>query len=110
CGARGECTPQHFIDESVHQIRQTVGEEGRAICALSGGVDSAVAAVLVHKAIGRRLLCIFVNNGVLRKNEFAKVQQNLRDKLGLNLDAVDASQQFLDKLAGGSRPGKKSKI
>src|SRR5579864_4009306 len=68
---------------------ETVGEHGRAICALSGGVDSAVAATLVDRALGSRLSCVFVNNGVLRKNEFQKVQQNLRDKLGLSLVAVD---------------------
>jgi GMP synthase (glutamine-hydrolysing) len=110
CGARGDWTPQHFIDETIRQVREAVGEKGRVICALSGGVDSAVAATLVDKAIGRRLVCIFVNNGVLRKNEFEKVQQNLRDKLGLNLDAVDASKQFLDKLAGVVDPEKKRKI
>ena len=75
---------------------QTVGN-GRVICALSGGVDSSVAAELVHRAIGDQLTCIFVNNGVLRKNEFENVQKNLRDKLGLNIDAVDASERFLDQ-------------
>ncbi|HWG89000.1 MAG TPA: glutamine-hydrolyzing GMP synthase, partial [Candidatus Acidoferrales bacterium] len=110
CGARGDWTPQHFIDETIRQVRETVGEEGRVICALSGGVDSAVAATLVDKAIGRRLVSIFVNNGVLRKNEFEKVQQNLRDKLGLNLDAVDATKRFLDRLAGVTDPEKKRKI
>jgi GMP synthase (glutamine-hydrolysing) len=110
CGARGDWTPQHFIEESIRQVRATVGEKGRAICALSGGVDSAVAATLVHRAIGRRLICVFVNNGVLRKNEFQKVQQNLKEKLGLNLVAVDAGQRFLDKLAGVTDPENKRKI
>jgi GMP synthase (glutamine-hydrolysing) len=110
CGARGEWTPQHFIQESIRLVRETVGEQGRAICALSGGVDSAVAATLVHRAIGRRLVCVFVNNGVLRKNEFQKVQQNLKEKLGLNLVAVDASQSFLQKLAGVTDPEQKRKI
>ena len=110
CGARGDWTPQHFIDETIRQVRQTVGEQGSAICALSGGVDSSVAATLVDKAIGRRLICVFVNNGVLRKNEFEKVQQNLRDRLGLNVVAVDATDRFLNKLAGVTDPEKKRKI
>ena len=110
CGARGEWTPQHFIDETIRQVRETVGEQGRAICALSGGVDSAVAATLVDRALGRRLISVFVNNGVLRKNEFQKVQQNLKEKLGLNVVAVDAGQRFLAKLAGVSDPEKKRKI
>ena len=81
------------------------------ICGLSGGVDSSVAAELVHRAIWRSALtCIFVNNGVLRKNEFATVQNNLREKLGLNIDAVDASERFLSKLAGVTEPEKKRKI
>jgi GMP synthase (glutamine-hydrolysing) len=110
CGARGDWTPHQFIDETVADIRRKVGESGRAICALSGGVDSAVAAVLVHRAIGDRLTCIFVNNGVLRKDEFNKVQKNMRDNLGLKLDAVDASQRFLSKLAGVTDPETKRKI
>jgi GMP synthase (glutamine-hydrolysing) len=110
CGARGDWTPQHFIQETIQHIKQTVGEQGRAICALSGGVDSSVAAVLVHRAIGRRLICVFVNNGVLRKNEFQKVQQNLKERLGLNLVGVDASRSFLAKLSGVVDPEKKRKI
>ncbi len=110
CGARGDWTPQHFIDETIRQVKEIVGEQGRAICALSGGVDSAVAATLVDRALGDRLTCVFVNNGVLRKNEFDKVQLSMRDKLGLNLIAVDATQAFLGKLAGVSDPEKKRKI
>ncbi|HEU5335453.1 MAG TPA: glutamine-hydrolyzing GMP synthase [Terriglobales bacterium] len=110
CGAAPTWTAQHFVDATVAQVRQTVGPEGRAICALSGGVDSSVAAVLVHRAIGERLTCVFVNNGVLRKNEFEKVQQNLRDKLGLRLVAVDASERFLARLAGVTDPEKKRRI
>ncbi len=109
CHARPEWTNQYFIDETVASIRRTVGQ-GRAICALSGGVDSSVAATLVHRAIGERLTCVFVDNGVLRKNEFEKVQQNLRDKLGLNLLAVDATERFLAKLAGVTDPERKRKI
>ena len=114
CGAKPIWTPQHFIDSTIDQVKQQVGS-GRAICALSGGVDSSVAAVLVDRALrgvrGKsRLTCIFVNNGVLRKNEFEKVQKTLRDKLGLRLDAVDATDRFLDKLKGVSDPEKKRKI
>ena len=90
CQAQPSWTPQKFIDSTIAQIRETVGE-GRALCAISGGVDSSVAATLVHRAIGDRLTCVFVNNGVLRKDEYAKVQHNLRTKLKLNIDAVDAS-------------------
>ena len=110
CGAVADWTPARFIDETVEAIKKTVGPEGHAICGLSGGVDSAVAAVLVHKAIGSRLTCVFVNNGVLRKDEFAKVQKNLREKLGLNLVAVDAADRFLRKLAGITDPESKRKI
>ena len=109
CGAAGDWTPAHFIESTVAQIRQKVGS-GHVICGLSGGVDSSVAAVLVHKAIGQQLTCIFVNNGVLRKNEFESVQKNLREKLGLNIVAVDASERFLSKLAGVTDPEKKRKI
>jgi GMP synthase (glutamine-hydrolysing) len=113
CKAQPSWTPQHFVDETITAIRQQVGS-GRAICALSGGVDSAVAATLVDRALRNggqsRLTSVFVNNGVLRKNEFEKVQQNLRDKLGLHVVAVDASERFLGKLAGVTDPEKKRKI
>jgi GMP synthase (glutamine-hydrolysing) len=114
CGAQPTWTPQHFIDATVAQVRAQVGN-GRAICALSGGVDSSVAAVLVDRAMrdasGKsRLTCVFVNNGVLRKNEFEKVQQNMRDNLGLHLIAVDATDRFMNKLAGVTDPETKRKI
>jgi len=115
CGAKPTWTAQHFIDATIASVRQTVGN-GRAICALSGGVDSAVAATLVDRALrhgegsSSRLTCVFVNNGVLRKSEFEKVQQTLRDKLGLHLIAVDATDRFLSKLAGVTEPEKKRKI
>ena len=112
CGAKPTWTAQHFIDATIANVGQTVGQ-GRAICALSGGVDSAVAATLVDRALrdGRssRLTSVFVNNGVLRKNEFEKVQQNLREKLGLQVVAVDATERFLSKLAGITDPEKKRK-
>ncbi len=122
CQAKPTWTPQRFIDSTIEQVKQQVGS-GRAICALSGGVDSSVAAVLVDRALrdakgkhalsgaeGSRLTCVFVNNGVLRKNEFEKVQKTLRDKLGLHLEAVDATARFLGKLKGVTDPEKKRKI
>jgi GMP synthase (glutamine-hydrolysing) len=109
CNAKADWTPAHFIESTVNAIREKVGK-GQAICALSGGVDSSVAAVLVARAIGDQLTCIFVNNGVLRRNEFFKVQETMRSKLHLNLDAVDASGRFLTKLAGITDPETKRKI
>jgi GMP synthase (glutamine-hydrolysing) len=109
CHAKPDWTPEHFIQSTVSAIREKIGD-GHAICALSGGVDSSVAAVLVHRAIGDRLTCVFVDNGVLRKNEFFKVQENLRNKLGLNLVAVNASSRFLNKLGGITDPEAKRKI
>jgi GMP synthase (glutamine-hydrolysing) len=114
CGAKPTWTPQHFITSTLEQIKQQVGT-GRAICGLSGGVDSCAAAVLVDRALrdqrGKpRLTCVFVNNGLLRKNEFEKVQKMLRDRLGLHLEAVDATDRFLGRLAGVSDPEKKRKI
>jgi len=108
CGAKGDWTPAHFIETTVAAIRAKVGD-GHVICGLSGGVDSSVAAVLVHKAIGKQLTCIFVNNGVLRKNEFLTVQKTMRDSLGLNVVAVNASVRFLEKLAGVTDPEVKRK-
>ena len=114
CGATPNWTPQHFIDTTIAQVKKQVGS-GRAICAISGGVDSSVAAVLVDRALrdekgNSRLTCIFVDNGVLRKDEFVKVQQNLRDKLGLHIEAVDASARFLRRLGGVTEPEAKRKI
>ncbi|HEX2917519.1 MAG TPA: glutamine-hydrolyzing GMP synthase, partial [Edaphobacter sp.] len=109
CGAKQDWTPGHFIHSTVEKIRAQVGD-GHAICGLSGGVDSSVAAVLVARAIGDRLTCIFVNNGVLRKDEFAKVQRTMREGLGLNLVAVDAGERFLTRLAGVTDPEQKRKI
>jgi GMP synthase (glutamine-hydrolysing) len=109
CRAQPNWTAAQFIESTVSAIRQQVGD-GHAICALSGGVDSSVAAVLVERAIGQRLTCVFVNNGVLRKNEFLQVQRNMRDKLGLRLVAVDAGDRFLARLAGVIDPEAKRKI
>ncbi|MEO8735481.1 MAG: glutamine-hydrolyzing GMP synthase, partial [Edaphobacter sp.] len=109
CGAKQDWTPEHFIQTTVERVKAQVGD-GHAICGLSGGVDSSVAAVLVAKAIGDRLTCIFVNNGVLRKDEFRKVQKTMREQLGLNVVAVDAAERFLAKLAGVTDPEKKRKV
>jgi len=109
CGAKQDWTPAHFIETTVAKIRAQVGETGHAICGLSGGVDSSVAAVLVARAIGQRLTCIFVNNGVLRKAEFTKVQKTMREGLGLNVVAADAGERFLAKLAGVTDPEQKRK-
>jgi GMP synthase (glutamine-hydrolysing) len=108
CNARADWTPAHFVQSTIAAIKEKVSD-AHAICALSGGVDSSVAAVLVHRAIGDQLTCVFVNNGVLRRNEFFKVQQTMRDKLGLNVVAVDASTRFLTKLAGVTDPETKRK-
>ena len=108
CGAQTDWTPEHFIQSTIERVKQQVGE-GHAICGLSGGVDSSVAAVLVARAIGDRLTCIFVNNGVLRKDEFAKVQKTMREQLGLRVVAVDSSERFLTRLAGVTDPEQKRK-
>ena len=109
CHAEPNWTAAQFIQSTVSAIREQVGD-GHAICALSGGVDSSVAAVLVERAIGNRLTCVFVNNGVLRKNEFLQVQGTMREKLGLRVVAVDASDRFLARLAGVTDPESKRKI
>jgi GMP synthase (glutamine-hydrolysing) len=109
CKLEPNWTAEQFIESTIAAIRAQVGETGHAICGLSGGVDSSVAAVLVQKAIGDRLTCVFVNNGVLRKDEFAKVQKNMRDGLGLKLVAVDAGERFLAKLKNVTDPEQKRK-
>jgi GMP synthase (glutamine-hydrolysing) len=103
CGCVGQWTTASLIESAVGQIRETVGA-GRAICGLSGGVDSAVAATLVHRAIGSRLVSIFVDNGLLRKNEAAGVLRVFRDQLGMNVVHVEASRRFLAQLAGVEDP------
>lgn len=107
CGCSGDWTPGHFINDTIENIKKTVGED-QVILGLSGGVDSSVAALLLHKAIGKQLHCIFINNGLLRKNEFVSVQ-TAYEQLDLNVIAVDASKQFYDALAGLTDPEQKRK-
>ena len=109
CKAEAKWSGAAFIEETTEAIRQKVGTS-RAICALSGGVDSTVAAVLVHRAIGDRLTNIFVNTGMLRKNEFEHTLEMVRERLGLRVIGVDASDRFLDQLKGITDPEKKRKI
>ena len=101
-------TPDAFVETTVKELQEEIGED-KVILGLSGGVDSSVAAILLHKAIGDRLHCIFVNNGLLRKNEFETVLEQYKG-MGLNVKGVDASARFLEALAGESEPEKKRKI
>jgi GMP synthase (glutamine-hydrolysing) len=109
CGARGSWTMQAFIDEETARIRERTGD-GQLICGLSGGVDSAVAAALVHRAVGDRLHCIFVDNGLLRLGEREEVEAHFREALGIPLACVDASERFLAALAGVTDPERKRRI
>ena len=109
CGCRPSWTMQAFIDETVDRVRKQVGS-GRAICGLSGGVDSTVAAALVHRAIGDQLTCIYVDHGMMREDESAEVEQLFRDSLGVQLVMVDAAERFLSALAGVEDPEKKRRI
>jgi GMP synthase (glutamine-hydrolysing) len=107
CGCTPDWTPGHFIDHEVGRIRELVGPTGRAICGLSGGVDSAVAAALVHRAIGNRLTCVFVDHGLLRRGEREQVEQTFRAHLGMDLRVVDATHRFLRELKDVEDPEEK---
>ena len=109
CGCTGDWTIASFIEEATERIRQQVGA-GKVVCGLSGGVDSTVAAMLIHRAIGDRLTCIFVDNGLLRYDEANQIVKRFTDKMHLPLDFVDASDIFLDRLAGVVDPEQKRKI
>ncbi|MBI3940355.1 MAG: glutamine-hydrolyzing GMP synthase [Acidobacteria bacterium] len=109
CGCRGDWTMGSFIDTAVAQVKMQM-QGGHAVCALSGGVDSTVAATLVDRAVGKRLTCIFVDNGLLRQGEYDEVMQRFRDTLHLNVVGVNARQEFLSQLDGVSEPERKRKI
>jgi len=109
CGCKREWTMSAFIESSVKEISARIGSSA-AVCGLSGGVDSSVAALLVHKAIGDRLSCVFVDNGLLRKNEFESVLANFRDRFHLKVIGVDARERFLSRLRDVEDPEKKRKI
>ena len=109
CGCTGDWTIASFIDEATARITQQVGA-GRVVCGLSGGVDSTVAAMLIHRAIGDRLTCIFVDNGLLRYDEANQIVKRFTEKMRLPLDFVDASSTFLERLAGVTDPEQKRKI
>jgi len=109
CGCEGDWTMDAFVAEAVEKVRGQVGE-GRALCGLSGGVDSSVAAALVHRAIGERLHCIFIDNGLLRAGERAEVQRAFGEHLGIPLHTVDASERFLSALRGVVDPEQKRRI
>jgi len=109
CKCKGDWTSQNFIDEQLEKIKSTIGHS-KAICALSGGVDSTVAAVLVKKAIADNLICIHIDNGLMRKNESEKIKKLFDEKLKLNHIHVDASEKFLKNLEGIFDPEKKRKI
>lgn len=108
-GCTGSWTPRAFIENEIEAIREKVGDQ-KVLCALSGGVDSTVVATLIHKAIGDQLLCIFVDNGLLRKNEYEQVLDTYKKHLNLPVKGVDASRLFLERLDGVADPEEKRKI
>lgn len=109
CKLKGDWSMSSFVEDKIKEIKETAKDE-KVICALSGGVDSSVAAVLTHKAIGKNLTCIFVNHGLLRKNEEKEVYETFKEKFDMNLIVVDARERFLNKLKGVEEPEAKRKV
>ncbi len=109
CGLKGDWTMKSFAQSKIEEIKEQVGDK-KVLCALSGGVDSSVAAVMVHQAIGKQLTCVFVDHGLLRKDEGDQVEAIFREKFDMNLIRVNAADRFLGKLAGVSDPERKRKI
>jgi GMP synthase (glutamine-hydrolysing) len=109
CDCKGDWTPQNFIEENISKIK-TIADDNKVICALSGGVDSTVAAVLVEKAVGKNLICIHIDTGLMRKNESKLIEEMFKDKFNLQFIYVDASETFLNKLKGIVDPEHKRKI
>jgi GMP synthase (glutamine-hydrolysing) len=110
CGCTGDWRVANVIEATVADVQRQVGPDDRVICGLSGGVDSSVVAALIHRAIGDRLVCIFVDNGLLRRNEEELVQATFQDHFGMQLRVADARKRFLDALAGVSDPQEKRRI
>jgi GMP synthase (glutamine-hydrolysing) len=110
CGCRGDWSPLAIIEEQIEKIRDQVGAQGTVICGISGGVDSAVAAALVNRAIGDRQVCVFINNGLLRDGEFELTTTLLKQSMNLNLRPIDAEQRFILALKGVIDPEQKRKI
>lgn len=109
CGLKGLWNMHSFVEKSIEEIKKSVGNK-KVLCALSGGVDSSVTAVLINKAIGKNLYCIFVDNGLLRKNEAHNVERMFKDNFDINLKVVDAKKLFLKRLKGVTDPEQKRKI
>lgn len=109
CGCKGDWLMSDFAERSIKALREKIGD-GKVLCALSGGVDSSVAAVMLHKAVGKQLTCVFVDNGLLRKNEGDEVENLFRNQFDINLVRANAQDRFLGKLAGVTEPEKKRKI